>query len=127
MKFGDAALDAFVDNVVKSAVAEAGYELERVSDRPRAGVIDQVMRVKLRDAPFVIADLSHDNNGAYWEAGFAEGLGKPVIYLCEAEKWATARSHFDTNHCETLDWQTDKPEAFRERLVAIIRNSMAGR
>jgi len=127
MKFGDPDLDAFVDNVVKPAVAEAGYELERVSDRPRAGVIDQIMRVKIRDAPFILADLTHDNNGAYWEAGFAEGLGKPVIYLCQSEKWSTTRTHFDTNHCETVDWHLDKSEAFKERLVAIIRNSMAGR
>jgi len=127
MKFGDPELDAFVDGVVKAAVVQAGYLLERVSDRPRAGVIDQIMRLKIRDAPFLLADLSHDNNGAYWEAGFAEGLGKPVIYLCHAEKWAEARSHFDTSHCETIDWHADKAEVFRERLVAIIRNSMAGR
>lgn len=127
MKFGDPDLDAFVDNVVKPAVTEAGYELERVSDRPRAGVIDQVMRVKIRDAPFVLADLSHDNNGAYWEAGFAEGLGKPVIYLCQTDKWSTTKTHFDTNHCETIDWHPEKAQAFKERLVAIIRNSMAGK
>jgi hypothetical protein len=127
MKFGDPELDVFVDTVVKVAVAEAGYELERVSDRPRAGVIDQIMRVKIRDAPFVIADLTHDNNGAYWEAGFAEGLGKPVIYLCQTDKWARTKTHFDTAHCETIDWHSDNADQFRERLVAIIRNSMAGR
>ena len=37
----------------------------------------------VRDAAFVISDLTHDNSGAYWEAGYAEGLGKPVIYICE--------------------------------------------
>ena len=31
----------------------------------------------------MISDLSHGNYGAYWEAGFAEGLGKAVIYTCE--------------------------------------------
>ncbi len=127
MKFGDELLDGFVDTIVKAAVTEAGYDLERVSDRPRAGVIDQIMRIKIRDAPFLIADLTHSNNGAYWEAGFAEGLGKPVIYLCHEDKWTTTRTHFDTNHCETISWHQDRAPEFRERLVAIIRNSMAGR
>lgn len=125
LKFGDAQLDEFVDTVVKPAVISAGYELERVSDRPLAGVIDHVMRVKIRDAPFIIADLTHDNNGAYWEAGFAEGLGKPVIYMCHEDKWSVARTHFDTNHCETVGWHPDRSEAFQQRLVAVIRNSMA--
>jgi len=35
------------------------------------------------------------NPGAYWEAGYAEGLGKPVIYTCEEAKFVEA-SHFDT-------------------------------
>ena len=50
----------------------------------------------IRDAKFVIADLTHDNNGAYWEAGYAEGLGKPVIYICEKEtspwRWRDLRA-----------------------------------
>ena len=32
-------------------------------------------------------NLSDDNNGAYWEAGYAEGLGIPVIYICEESKF----------------------------------------
>ena len=62
------------------------------------------MRVKIRDAKFVIADLTHDNNGAYWEAGYAEGLGKPVVYICEKTKFEDKNNgtHFDVNHCTTL-------------------------
>ncbi len=45
------------------------------------------MCVQIRDAKFVIADLTHGNDGAYWEAGYAEGLGKPVAYICEKEEF----------------------------------------
>jgi nucleoside 2-deoxyribosyltransferase len=44
--------------------------------------IDDQMRVALRTSRFVVADLTRGNRGAYWEAGFAEGLGRPVIYTC---------------------------------------------
>ena len=41
------------------------------------------MRVQIRASRFVICDLTHGNRGAYWEAGFAEGIGRPVIFVCE--------------------------------------------
>lgn len=91
MQFDDD-LDCFVKEVVKPAVKEElGYDLFDMRDVGRAGLIDNNMRVRIRDAKFVIVDLTHDNNGAYWEAGYAEGLGKPVIYICEKEKFDTKK------------------------------------
>lgn len=89
LRFGNAALDALLKDTVKPAIRAAiGYELVDMRDVATAGVIDNIMRAQIRDAAFVLADLTDDNPGAYWEAGFAEGLGKPVIYLCEASKFA---------------------------------------
>jgi len=100
LKFGDAALDAFVNSVLKPTLKSVlSFELVDMRDVSKAGVIDNIMREQIRDASFVIADLTHDNAGAYWEAGYAEGLGKPVIYICEATKFTAKSSHFDTNHC----------------------------
>jgi nucleoside 2-deoxyribosyltransferase len=62
----------------------------------RAGVIDNILRAQICDAAFVLVDLTHDNTGAYWEAGYAEGLNTPVIYLCEQAKFDMAKTHFDT-------------------------------
>lgn len=127
MKFGDAGLDAFVEGVIKPAVAQIdGFSLHRIDDpdTARAGVIDNIMRETIRDAAFLIADLTHANRGAYWEAGFAEGLGKPVIYLCERARWESEQTHFDTNHCTTLIWDPAEPDVFARRLVATLRNSL---
>ena len=125
MKFGDAKLDPFVKDVVKPTVKEGtGYDLVDMRDVARAGVIDNIMRVQIRDAAFVIADLTHDNHGAYWEAGYAEGLGKPVVYICEETKFGEKASHFDTNHCTTVLWSKDNPEEFKQQLVATLRRSL---
>ena len=100
MKFGDDRLDAFLQDVVRPAVREQlGIDLVDLRDVAQAGVIDDIMRVKIRDAKFVIADLTHDNNGAYWEAGYAEGLGKPVIYICEK---AEIRGIKNSLRCQSL-------------------------
>ena len=127
MQFGDAPLDAFVESVLKPAVKEGtGFDLFDMRDVPRAGIIDNIMRVQIRDAKFVVADLTHDNHGAYWEAGYAEGLGKPVIYICEKKKFEREGSHFDTNHCTTVLWSRDDEEAFRRELIATLRRSLDG-
>ncbi len=126
MQFNDDTLDRFVRDVVKPAVKSIGYDdLVDMRDVSRIGIIDNIMRVRIRDSAFVIADLTHDNRGAYWEAGYAEGLGKPVLYICERSKFEGRDStHFDTNHCTTVPWSTDEPEKFSQKLIATLRRSL---
>ena len=128
MQFNDPDLDSFVRDVVKPAVKKStDYDLVDMRDVGKAGIIDNIMRVQIRDAKFVIVDLTHGNNGAYWEAGYAEGLGKPVIYICEKEKFESDDgTHFDTNHCTTVFWSKsrDNDEGFRQELIATLRRSL---
>ena len=124
MQFNDPDLEAFVREVLKPAVEGIGFDLHDMRDSATAGIIDNIMRVKIRDAKFVIADLTHDNNGAYWEAGYAEGLGKPVIYICKKKKFEAKGTHFDTNHCTTVPWSRNDDEGFRAELTATLRRSL---
>jgi hypothetical protein len=124
MKFGDALLDTAYRECFKHAVARTGFELRRLDEGQPAGLIDNQLRVAIRASRFLIADLTHGNNGAYWEAGFAEGLGKPVIYTCEEGHFASARTHFDTNHHLTIRWSADDLRAAADELAATIRNTL---
>ena len=124
MKFGDSLLDKIVDEIFRPCVKQTGFELIRLDDMPRAGLIDDRLRVEIQASDFIIADLTHDNLGAYWEAGYAEGLGKPVIYTCEKEKFQTEKTHFDTNHHLTIIWEKESPEDAGESLKATIRATL---
>ena len=125
MQFGDKELDPFVNEIVKPTVKDAtGHDLVDMRDVATAGIIDNIMRVRIREARFVIADLTHGNQGAYWEAGYAEGLGKPVIYICEKTIFDTEKTHFDTNHCTTVPWSRDDDEGFKQQLAATLRRSL---
>lgn len=124
MKFGDPTLISFLEQVLKPAAKRAGFDLFKMDDRPKAGLIDDRMRVEIRAADFVVADLTHDNLGAYWEAGFAEGLGKPVIYTCEQSKFESTRTHFDTNHHLTIVWNTSTPHEAGQQLTETIRATL---
>ena len=127
MQFDDEVLDAFVRDVVKPAVKEAtGYELVDLRDVSKAGLIDNLMVTTIRDSTFVIADLTHNNRGAYWEAGYAEGLGKAVVYICRKEAFNDGKgTHFDTNHYTTIQWSMDDIDSFRQELTATLRRSLA--
>ncbi len=124
MQYGDDRLDGVVRDVFAPAVAQTGFQLVRLDDQPKAGLIDDRLRVEIRACRFLIADLSHGNKGAYWEAGFAEGLGKPVIYTCERKVFEEEQSHFDTNHHLTVMWDVDDLQPAAELLKAAIRATL---
>ncbi|MBT55660.1 MAG: hypothetical protein CMF72_19960 [Mameliella sp.] len=125
MKFGDTKLEEFASATIKKSCAEdLGYEIQDVRDIAQAGIIDNILREQIRGCKFAIVDLTHDNPGAYWEAGYAEGLGKPVIYICERNKFSEKKTHFDTNHCTTVLWDSSETEHFRDEFVATVRRSL---
>ena len=124
MKFGDSVLDRILTDVFKPAAKMAGFDLFRLDEFPKAGLIDDRLRVEIQASDFLVADLTHDNLGAYWEAGYAEGLGKPVIYTCEREKFEATKTHFDTNHHLTIVWDSASPETASESLKATIRATL---
>ena len=120
MKFGDDELNTILNNVFRQSVKDTGFELTKLDDSPKAGLLDNRLRVEIQSSDFIIADLSHDNLGAYWEAGYAEGLGKPVIYTCKKSKFEETKTHFDTNHHLTIIWDPEKPQEAGEQLKATI-------
>jgi len=121
MHYGDPVLTRIVDEHFRPAVNQTGFRLMRLDDEPKAGPIDNRLRVEIQSARFLIADLTHGNPGAYWEAGYAEGLGKPVIYTCEESIWKEKKTHFDTNHSQTVVWNVDDVKTAAEKLKATIR------
>jgi hypothetical protein len=125
MQFNNAVLDRIVDEYFRPAVEDTGFKLFRLDDRPEAGLIDARLRNEIRTCRFLIADLSHANAGSYWEAGYAEGLGKPVIYTCEKSVFDGntnfAKPHFDTNHHLTIIWEEDGPQTAADKLKETIR------
>jgi hypothetical protein len=123
MRFGDDQLDAIFRDHFKPSVKRAGFDLLRLDEEPKAGLIDDRLRLEIRRSRFLLAELSDGNSGAYWEAGYAEGLGRPVIYTCRKDVFDNpkTRPHFDTNHHTTIIWDPANIADAAERLVTTIR------
>ncbi len=123
MPFGNDDLNKAFKEYWKPAADKADFVLERVDERPTAGPIDDRIRNKIRRAKFMICDLTGGNHGAYWEAGFAEGVGVPVIYLF---KEASGHDpHFDINHHLYIKWNDENIAEQAELLTAVIQETMA--
>jgi len=121
MQFSNTELNDLFNNHLVKAVKQTGLDLRKLTDIPKDGIIDNHLRVEIRKSCLLIADLSDDNHGAYWEAGYAEGLGKPVIYLCEETKFKKESTHFDTSHLQTIPWKTGNEEECVKKLKDLIR------
>jgi hypothetical protein len=124
MQFGNVTLERVLNECFKPAVVQAGFELRALNELQPSGLIDNQIRAAIRRARFVVADLTHDNNGAYFEAGFSEGIGLPVVYTCEREKFEAQKTHFDTNHMVTIPWDIRNLEDAASRLTATIRATL---
>jgi hypothetical protein len=126
-QFDNLELDDVFEKCLRDAVKSTGYELRTASQK--AGPVDAIIEDEIRRCRFLLADLSDDNRGAYWEAGFAEGLGKPVIYICrdtDKETGEPKKTHFDTDHRHTVRWNLDTLDETAKRLKAVIRNTLLG-
>ena len=120
MPFGHPYLNEIFEKYYVPTVDYMGFKLERVDANPGAGCITNRMLSEIERAKFLVVELTHNNNGAYWEAGYAEGKGKPVIYLCKRGTRKSTRPHFDIRNHQTIFWTEDTLEQAMEDLKAAI-------
>ncbi len=123
MPFDDPLLDR-VYAVFKKAVRETGFELRRIDENAPAGPITNRLLAEIRRSRFLIAELTNDNSGAYWEAGFATGVDRPVIYTCEKSYFLEIGTHFDTKDHLTVIWEKDRLDIAAEQLKTTIRATL---
>lgn len=117
-----------------AAIEEALDEFDCVAIRiDKEQTLDELVgRIKeeIRRARFVVADLTDARPSCYFEAGYAEALGTPIIYMASKESVMVpgekTKIHFDihqnvrlfTNHEELKDKLTDAVEKNRGRLLS---------
>ncbi len=65
---------------IKRACRALGYEANLVNQNHTDNITDRIIS-EIRQARFVVCELTYNNRGAYYEAGFARGLGRPVFHV----------------------------------------------
>ncbi|MBP5467067.1 MAG: hypothetical protein J6Y43_05855, partial [Clostridia bacterium] len=119
MKFGEETKE--LRDKIKEGLA--GYNVRIMDEIEHNNQIVPEMLYEIKNSKFVIAELSHHNNGAYYEAGYALGLGKEVIHIC-SESELKSGLHFDVAQVNTITYKdiNEIPEKLKKRIRATIEN-----
>ncbi len=92
----------------------------RIDNKEHTNKICDEIIAEIRRSRFVVAEFTGQRNGVYYEAGFAAGLGIPVICTCREDNIADL--HFDIRQYNCIDWKTPEElfERLRNRILAVI-------
>jgi phage FluMu protein Com len=98
---------------IYQAITSTGYDPCRIDDKEHIGKIDDKIIAEIRRSRFIVADFTGQRAGVYFEAGFALGLGLPVIWTCKKDD--IKNLHFDIRQYNCIDW--DDTEDLKKRLT----------
>jgi hypothetical protein len=116
MPFADRFLPLFND-ALYPGIFNAGYEPVRIDRHEHNNRIDDEIIAGIRRSRFVVADLSMHRGGIYFEAGYALGLGLPVVWTVERTALDNNEVHFDNRQYNFLVWEEGKYDDLARRLT----------
>lgn len=109
---------------IEPCVRSCGYLPLRIDQKEHNNKIDDEIISEIKRSKFLIADFTSEKEkprgGVYYEAGFAQGLGLPVIWACRKDLIDFV--HFDTRQFNHIVWERpdDLAKQLRDRILATI-------
>jgi hypothetical protein len=120
MWFDDSMNEVF-DKGIKPLEKETGFSMFRVDKAQfiNEKICDKII-VEIRRSRFLVVDVSGHRNAVYYEAGYATGMGLPVIWTCR--KADSDGCSFDSRQYNHIFWQDvdDLRTQLGERILATI-------
>ncbi|SED15147.1 hypothetical protein [Paenibacillus sp. GP183] len=141
----DPSMGYYWENGFEKAIKACDYFPRRIDSKEHNGKICDEIIVEIRKSKFVICDFTGHRGGVYFEAGYALGMGLPVIWTCQEEwfnkvvdKQIEAKTidgqlisviiqderkvHFDIDHYNFIVWkdEVDLFEKLQNRIKATI-------
>lgn len=103
---------------IMDAVQSCGYVPMLIDIKEHNNQIVPEIYKEISDSEFVIADLTGQRGGVYYEAGYAVAKDKNLILCCKKGE----NPHFDVAQINTIFWKDE--EDLKERLVKRIKATM---
>ena len=122
MWFADSLLGAW-EQGFEPALKSTLFNPLRVDLAEFNGRIDDYIIAQIRRSGLLVADFTGHRGGVYFEAGFAMGLGIPVILTCRDSD--VGELHFDTRQYNHIFWEN--PQELQEKLQHRIAATIPGR
>jgi nucleoside 2-deoxyribosyltransferase len=117
MSFSDDPILQDLYESFKEVCTKEGYDCRRVDDAGNVPRILPEILARISDCAFTIVDLSDEKANVYYELGYAEALGKPLIVTA---KMGT-KLPFDVKDIPVLFWanQTGLKTQLQEKVKEI--------
>jgi len=110
----DSTMQDCYEKGIKPAVEEAGYTAVRIDLKEFNNKICDELIAEIKRSKFLIADFSGLRSGVFFEAGFAKGLGREVVFTVREADVDELKEHFDTRQYNHIVY--DSPEDLRKKL-----------
>ena len=119
MWFDDEMISAF-SNGILPLQEDTGFTMLRIDMKQFNDKICDRILAEIKRSRFLIADVTGQRQGVYFEAGFAMGMGLPVIWTCREDQ--INKCHFDTRQYNHITWSNENElrEKLRDRILATI-------
>ncbi len=113
-------LDEVWAEAIQPAIESSGFEPHRIDQTPHNERIDVKIMADIKESTFVVADVTEQKAGVYFEAGYAMGIGIPVIWSVRQDDLPNV--HFDTRQYCHIVWESkeDFKQKLEDFIVAII-------
>lgn len=108
----DKSMNDYYKNGIKKAIEEAGYIPVRIDLQDFNEKICDEIIAGIKRCKFLVSDFSGQRGGVYFEAGFAKGLGRPVIFTVKKDD--VEKLHFDTRQYNHIVYTS--PEDLHKKL-----------
>lgn len=115
-------LQVIFDSGIEPAIRGAGWQPRRIDRMHHNNRIDDEIIATIRRSKFLVADMTGNRGGVYFEAGLAMGLGQQVIWTCREGR--LNRVHFDTRQYPFIQWRCNALDEFRQALQNRIEASI---
>jgi len=117
-------LDKIWEKGIKPALEETGFQPLRIDLEEHNDKICDRIVAEIKTSGLLVADFTGQRGGVYFEAGFALGLGIPVIWTCRKNE--IEKLHFDTRQYNHIVWETaeELKEKLKLRIMATILQIM---
>jgi nucleoside 2-deoxyribosyltransferase len=116
-------LEEIWEHGIKAALLETGYDPMRIDRTEHNEKVDDRIIAEIRNSSLLVADFTGQRGGVYFEAGFAMGLGIPIIWTCRDTDIEDV--HFDTRQYNHVVWTSAAD--LKERLVNRIEATLPNR
>lgn len=98
-----------ISDSFKAAIAKCGYIPRRIDEKEHNNQIVPEILFEISRSKFVVVDVTYPNYGAYYEAGYAEALGKEVIICCREDVFnSDKKPHFDIAQKSSIVWKDEE-------------------